>query len=351
MADGGEGTAEAIRDALAGRWVMLIVRDPIGRPIESHYALVERAGDKRMAVLEMSSASGFSLVRGDDRDLLRGNTFGTGQLLAHALREGGANRVVLGIGGSATNDGGIGLAAALGFRFFDSQHRELEPIPRRLPELAHIQSPTDALPQVPIDVACDVRNPLLGPRGATRVYGPQKGLRDEAEAAYLELGLAKLAEVAARIFGRDHRDTPGAGAAGGLGFGLMTFCGAQMHPGFDLVASLLGLEAAVSRADLVITGEGSLDAQTLEGKAPAGVATLCRRLGRPVIAFGGRVEEAARASLCSCFDELMALSELEPELTQEQRMTRGPELLRRHAARLAARVAAAGLPKPACQNP
>ncbi len=351
VADGGEGTAEAIRDALAGRWVMLIVRDPIGRPTESRYTLVEHNGDERMAVLEMSSASGFSLVRGDDRDLLRGNTFGTGQLLAHALREGGANRVVLGIGGSATNDGGIGLAAALGFRFFDSQHHELEPIPGRLPELAHIQSPTDALPSVPIDVACDVRNPLLGPRGATRVYGPQKGLRDEAEAAYLELGLARLAEVAARIFGRDHRDTPGAGAAGGLGFGLMTFCGAQMHPGFDLVASLLGLEAAVSRADLVLTGEGSLDAQTLEGKAPAGVAALCRRLGRPVIAFGGRIEEAARASLCTCFDELMALSEVEPELTQEQRMARGPELLRRHAARLAARVAAEGLRKPPYQNP
>ena len=143
-------------------------------------------------------------------------------------------------------------------------------------------------------MACDVKNPLLGPRGATRVYGPQKGLRDEAQAAQLELGLARLADVAARTFGRDHRDTPGAGAAGGLGFGLMTFCGAELLPGFDLVASRLGLEAAVARADLVLTGEGSLDGQTLEGKAPAGVAAMARRLGRPVIAFGGRVQEAAR---------------------------------------------------------
>ena len=343
VADGGEGTAEAIRDALAGRWVALAVHDPIGRIVESRYALVESAGGERLAVLEMSSASGFSLVRGDDRNLLRGNTFGTGQLLAHALRDGGADRVVVGVGGSATNDGGIGMAAALGFRFFDVGHRELEPTPERLPELVSIESPTDALPHVPVNVACDVQNPLLGPRGATRVYGPQKGLRDAAEAALLELGLARLADVAARTFGRDHRDTPGAGAAGGLGFGLMTFCDAEMRAGFDLVASLLGLEAAVAHADLVLTGEGSLDGQTLEGKAPAGVAALARKFGRPVIAFGGRVEEAARAGLSACFDQLVALSDEEPELTQEQRMARAPELLRRHAARLAARVAATGL--------
>jgi glycerate kinase len=343
VADGGEGTAEAIHDALAGRWVTLAVRDPIGRTVEGRYALVKSANGERLAVLEMSSASGFSLVRGNDRNLLRGNTFGTGQLLGHALRKGGADRVVVGVGGSATNDGGIGMAAALGFRFLDAQHRELEPTPERLPELASIESPTDALPPVQVNVACDVKNPLLGPRGATRVYGPQKGLRDEAQAEQLELGLARLADVAARTFGRDHRDTPGAGAAGGLGFGLMTFCAAEMLPGFDLVAGLLGLEAAVARADLVLTGEGSLDRQTLEGKAPAGVAALARRLGRPVIAFGGRAEEAARADLRNCFDELVALSDVESELTQEQRMAREPELLRRHAARLAARVAVGGV--------
>jgi glycerate 2-kinase len=229
---------------------------------------------------------------------------GTGQLLAHALRKGGADRVVVGIGGSATNDGGVGLAAALGFRFLDAERRELEPTPRHLPELASIEFPLDALPSVLINVACDVKNPLLGPRGATRVYGPQKGLCDEAQAAQLELGLARLADVAAQTFGQDLRDIPGAGAAGGLGFGLITFCGAELLPGFGLVASRLGLEAAVARADLVLTGEGSLDGQTLEGKAPAGVAAMARQLGRPVIAFGGRVEEAARAGLRICFDEI-----------------------------------------------
>src|ERR1700686_3082899 len=179
IADGGEGTAEAIHDALAGRWVTLTVRDPLGRPTEGRYALIEHAGNERLAVLEMSSASGFDLVRGEDRNLRRGNTFGTGQLLAHALREGGADRVIVGIGGSATNDGGIGMAAALGFRFLDAESRELEPTPERLPELASIEFPTDALPPVQVSVACDVKNPLLGPRGATRIYGPQKGLRDE----------------------------------------------------------------------------------------------------------------------------------------------------------------------------
>jgi glycerate 2-kinase len=342
VADGGEGTAEAIHDALAGRWITLAVHDPIGRVVKGRYALVDNAGGERLAVLEMSSASGFSLVQGDDRDLLRGNTFGTGQLLDHALRKGGAERVIVGIGGSATNDGGIGLAAALGFRFLDAEHCELEPTPQHLTELVSIGFPAHPLPPVPINVASDVKNPLLGPRGATRVYGPQKGLRDEAQARQLELGLTRLADVAARTFGLDRRDVPGAGAAGGLGFGLMTFCGAELLPGFDLVASRLGLEAAVARADLVLTGEGSLDGQTLEGKAPAGVAAMARRLGRPVIAFGGRVQEAARVDLGHCFDEIVALSDVEPELTQEQRMARGPELLRRQAARLAERIAAEG---------
>jgi glycerate 2-kinase len=338
VADGGEGTAEAIHDALAGRWIALAVHDPIGRIVEGRYALIENTGVERLAVLEMSSASGFSLVQGNDRDLLRANTYGTGELLAHALWKSGAERVIVGIGGSATNDGGIGLAAALGFRFLDAERHSLEPMPRHLSELASIEFPSDGLPPVTINVACDVKNPLLGPRGATRVYGPQKGLRDEAQAAQLELGLARLADVAARTFGRDHRDTPGAGAAGGLGFGLMTFCGADLLPGFDLVASQLALEEAVARADLVLTGEGSLDGQTLEGKAPAGVASMARRLGRPVIAFGGRVQEAARVGLHDCFDEIVALSDVEPDLTQEQRMARGPELLSRHAARLSRRI-------------
>jgi glycerate kinase len=337
MADGGDGTAEAIHDALQGRWVVHTVHDPIGRPVEARYALVEHAGE-RLAVLEMSSASGFTLVNGADRDLLRANTFGTGELLAHALRESGVNRVIVGIGGSATNDGGIGLAAALGYRFLDAAGGELEPAPGNLEELASIRL-SAALPAVPITVACDVINPLLGPRGATRIYGPQKGLRGEEDAQRLDAGLTRLADVAAATFGCDYRETPGAGAAGGLGFGLLTFCRAELCPGFDLVAKVLDLETAVGSADLVLTGEGSLDGQTLEGKAPVGVAAVARRLGKPVIAFGGRIEAKAREALRAHFDDLIALADVEPELTQEQRIAQEPELLRRHAGRLASRVA------------
>jgi glycerate 2-kinase len=345
MADGGEGTAEAIHDALQGRWVVQTVHDPIGRPAEARYALVEHAGE-RLAVLEMSSASGFTLVSGADRDLLRASTFGTGELLAHALRESGVGRVIVGIGGSATNDGGIGLAAALGYRFLDAAGHELEPVPGNLEELACIQLAV-ALPAVSVTVACDVINPLLGPRGATRIYGPQKGLRGEEEAQRLEAGLTRLADLAAATFGCDYRETPGAGAAGGLGFGLLTFCRAELCPGFDLVAKVLDLEAAVGRADLVLTGEGSLDGQTLEGKTPVGVAAVARRLGKPVIVFGGRVEAKAKAALRAHFDDLIALADVEPELTQEQRIAQEPELLRRHAGRLASRVAGKLLGKPA----
>src|SRR5262249_11456769 len=189
------------------------------------------------AVLEMSSASGLALVSGADRDLLRANTFGTGELLAHALNERGIGRVVVGIGGSATNDGGAGLAAALGYRFLDAAGSELAPVPVSLERLARIQLPV-ALPATPVTVACDVINPLLGLRGATRIYGPQKGLRGEQEALALEAGLARLAEVAAETFGRDFRETPGAGAAGGVGVGLFAFCRPELGPGFELVSQV-----------------------------------------------------------------------------------------------------------------
>lgn len=242
MADGGEGTAEIICQALGGRWVSQTVRDPLGRPVVGRYAVVRiRDGHERWAVLEMSRVSGLHLVPADERNLLRANIFGTGQLLADALRRGDVDRVRVGLGGSATNDGGVGLAAALGFGFRDAAGRDLAPIPANLPDLARIVVPPPPWPAVPIVGVCDVDNPLLGPRGATRVYGPQKGLRGEAEAGVLERGLARLADVAAHTFGRDHRDVPGAGAAGGLGFGLLTFGGiASLRPGFPLVATCSG---------------------------------------------------------------------------------------------------------------
>ncbi|MBV9656835.1 MAG: glycerate kinase [Verrucomicrobia bacterium] len=336
VADGGEGTAEALCDALGGRWITRTVPDPLGRPVAARYALVEPAdGGGTLAVVEMSAASGFGLVTGDDRDLLRANTVGTGELLRHARQQADVERVLIGIGGSATNDGGIGVAAALGWRFLDAAGRELPPTPDELENLASIAPPAAPWPAgtLPIVIACDVRNPLLGPQGATAIYGPQKGLRGPDEQARLERALTRLADVTATVIGRDLRDEPGAGAAGGLGFGLLAFCKATMRSGFEVVADLLRLEEAIARADLVVTGEGSLDGQTLEGKAPCGVATLAGKYGKPVVAFGGRLDLAFTDQLAEVFDATFTLAPGPMTLADCQK--RAAELLTNAAARAA----------------
>jgi glycerate kinase len=337
VADGGEGTAKIICDALGGSWISCSVRDPLGRPVSAKYALVNQ-GSVRSAVLDMSEASGLWRVAPDERRVERQSTYGTGEMLAHALRCSGADRVVIGLGGSATNDGGMGLAAALGFRFLDGSGLELEPVPANLPRLERIVPPQDlSWLSGRVVAAVDVFNPLLGERGATRVYGPQKGLAGETEIRALEAGLNRLADVVAGWRKDDFRDRPGAGAAGGLGFGLMAFCGAEIHRGFDEVADLLRLAEVVARSDLIITGEGSLDAQTLEGKAPAGVAALARRFGRPCIAFAGRVDSGARPLLLEHFDEIAALAG--DSVSAAEAIRRAPELLRARAAELAPRWA------------
>ena len=306
VADGGEGTAETVCAAVGGEWHTHTVRDPLGRPVCARYAVVG-TGEDRVAFVECSAASGYVLVAPHERDLSRASTFGTGQLLARALAEPGVRRVVVGLGGSATNDGGLGLAAALGYAFLDAAGEPVPPIPHALGRLASIIPPASR-PWInrPVTAACDVRNPLLGPRGATRVYGPQKGLRP-GDTSALEDGLRRLADVAVASLGRDHRGVAGAGAAGGLGFGLLTFCDAALEPGFDLVARLLGLEEAVRAADLVLTGEGSADAQSLEGKAPHGVAALARRHGKPAILIAGSVPHADHPALRAHFGAVHTL--------------------------------------------
>lgn len=286
VADGGEGTMEAIHAARGGEWTALVVRDPLGRPVAARYLWL---GEESAAVIGMSEASGARHVKPGERDPLVASTFGTGELIRHAIGR-GAKRILVGLGGSATNDGGMGMAAALGYRFLTSDGEPLDAIPSSLLALTSIRA--EAVPPMPeIIAACDVRNPLLGPNGATRIYGPQKGV-DEKAGAFLESALENLADVAAHDLGCDFRNEPGAGAAGGLGFGLLTFCGAQIRPGFDVVAGYMGLEAAVMGADLVITAEGSLDAQTLEGKAPLGVAKLARKHGRRAAVFAGKISGA-----------------------------------------------------------
>lgn len=300
IADGGEGFAEALASALGAEWVNVRSVDAIGRPIDTRYAWL---GGEKLAVIEMSEASGLWRIAPEDRAPLRADTFGTGVLLADAIAR-GAERVLIGLGGSATTDGGSGLARALGYRLVRSDGRESQPSPENLNLLGKIERPSSLrLPEV--IAACDVRNPLLGTRGAARVYGPQKGASPDLVEA-LESAMARLADVCAASFGKDYRDVPGAGAAGGLGFGLLTFCNASIRPGFDIIAETVRLGDRIEAADLVVTGEGRLDDQTLDGKGPAGIAALARKAGKRVIAFGGSITDAAeRAGL---FDLLVPIA-------------------------------------------
>lgn len=286
IADGGEGTTEALVTALQGSWVEVPVVDARGRPVTARYGLVTRHGHSE-AVMEMSAASGLAMVSDLPLEPSAASTFGTGLMMLDALQR-GAQRILIGIGGSATNDGGTGMAAALGYQFLDSQGQPLTHLPADLLHLETIRRPT-SLPPVEIQVACDVNNPLLGPLGCTRVYGPQKGVEDFTP---YEERLARLAAVVRRDLGIDAEEVPGAGAAGGLGYGLLVFGGARLISGFDLVAQAVNLPERIAAADLVITGEGRLDTQTLHGKGPVGLAQSARALGKKVAAFAGAIDES-----------------------------------------------------------
>jgi glycerate 2-kinase len=340
MADGGEGTAEAICEARSGSWLKCEAHDPIGREIDARYAWIE---DGKRAVMEMSEAAGLRRLSEGERDPMRATTFGVGEMILDAASR-GACEIIIGLGGSATNDGGFGMARAIGFRFF-SDGREMTNGVSQLQDLTKIgapaatgvspasskmEQPTRLPPQLTIIAAADVKNPLLGKNGATRVFGPQKGASND-ELNILERALTKLAEVVAKEFGFDYRDKPGAGAAGGLGFGLMNFCGATIRPGFDVVAEAVGLESKMQDAELVITGEGSLDRQTLEGKTPAGVARLARKLGKKVFAIVGRTD--GNQQVQELFDEVYELARL--GMSEKEQMKRAAELLREQAHKLA----------------
>ena len=324
MADGGEGTAEAISDARGGSWLRCKAHDPLGRQIEARYGWIESG---RIAVMEMSEAAGMRRLSESERNPDGATTFGVGEMILDATKR-GANEIIIGLGGSATNDGGFGMARALGFRFL-TQEQELGGAVSELGRLERIENPQDlVLPGM--TAAVDVKNPLLGKNGATRVFGPQKGA-SENELDILEQALSTLANVVAKEFGFDYRNQPGAGAAGGLGFGLMSFCGAKIRPGFDVVAESVGLEAKMKDADIVITGEGSLDRQTLEGKTPAGVARLARNLGKRVFAIVGRASDDREVR--DLFDAVY--ENARSGMSQEENMKRAAELLRENARELA----------------
>src|SRR5437879_4835460 len=329
MADGGEGTAEAICEARSGSWLKCKSHDPIGLEIEARYAWIE---DGKLAVMEMSEAAGMRRLSENERDPVRATTFGVGEMILDATNR-GANEIIIGLGGSATNDGGWGMARALGFRFdYEHEHEQEKETDREgvtdLVNLSRIEKPQDLrLPK--IIAAVDVQNPLLGKNGATRVFGPQKGA-SESEVSILEQALTRLADVVVEAFGFDYRDKPGAGAAGGLGFGLMSFCGAKVRPGFDVVAEAVGLESKMRDVDVVITGEGSLDRQTLEGKTPAGVARLARKLGKPVFAIVGRANKDREVR--EMFDGVY--ENARPGMSEQENMSHAAELLRENAREL-----------------
>jgi glycerate 2-kinase len=341
MADGGEETAEVICNALGGSWVRCKAHDPLGRQIDARYAWI---ADRKLAVMEMSEAAGMRRLSESERNPVRATTFGVGEMILDAAR-GGANEIIIGLGGSATNDGGFGMARSLGFRFFsciglgtyllDRLRGERLGPPELMESVVELRTLETIKKQKNVSLpriiaAVDVRNPLNGNNGATRVFGPQKGATPD-QIQQLELALVRLADVVEQEFGFDYRDEPGAGAAGGLGFGLMSFCGAKIRLGFEVVAEAADFESKMKNADVVITGEGSLDRQTLEGKTAAGIAGLARKLGKPVFAIAGRTD--GNRQVRELFDGVYVLGQ--PGMSENEKMKRSAELLREEAQELA----------------
>ena len=294
LADGGEGTTEALTAGLGGELKSLTVTGPLGRPVTASYGLIR---ERKMAVLEMASAAGLTLISQEERNPLEATTYGVGEMIRDAIGE-GCRHFLVGIGGSATNDGGTGMLSALGFQFLDS---EGQPIPlgaKGLENLARIsaENARPELSQCSFHIACDVTNPLCGENGCSAVYGPQKGA-DPEMIRQMDQWMERYGDLAARTFPAADKEAPGAGAAGGLGFAFLAFLNGSLESGVGMVLKEINLKDDIRDADLVITGEGRLDAQTVMGKAPIGVAHLAKEYGKPVIAFSGAVTR--EAGLCN----------------------------------------------------
>jgi glycerate 2-kinase len=312
LADGGEGTLDALVEGLGGERRALRVTGPLGDPVDAEYGLVESA-EGLTGVVEMARASGLQLLRSTRRDPLRATTRGTGELMVAACHA-GARTLMVCIGGSGTNDGGAGMAQAMGIRLLDAAGQELRPGGAALRDLARIDlRPLDtSVGDVAVIVASDVDNPLVGPSGASRVYGPQKGARPD-DVAVLDEALAHFAAVIHRDLGIDVRDVPGAGAAGGLGAGLVAFLGARIRPGVDVVMDAVGFQRRLQEADVVVTGEGSFDEQSLRGKVAAGVLRSAAEARVRAIVLAGRrsataPDGAAVVSLVERFGEEPAMA-------------------------------------------
>ncbi|MBM3706148.1 MAG: glycerate kinase [Actinobacteria bacterium] len=325
MADGGEGTVDTLVESYGGNYVETEVRNPIGEIIKARFGLIENG---KTAIIEMSSASGLALIPQEKRNPLHTTTFGTGQLIKKAL-DSGCRKIIIGIGGSATNDGGVGAAQALGINFMDINKIPVGSGGKELIKIngIDISGAHPAIRNSEIMVACDVDNPLLGKKGAAYVYGPQKGA-DRETVRILDRGLAHFAGIVKKELGIDVRRIKGAGAAGGLGAGLVAFLNAKLLPGTDLIISATGLEEKIKNADLVITGEGSMDNQTFYGKSSYGVAVLAKKYGVPVITINGsvnidydKIEKDKQDLFCGNFDTVNR------EMTLDQAIDKSREML------------------------
>lgn len=301
VADGGEGSVEAFLAAAGGERRMLTVTGPFGEPVKAFYGIL---GDGRTAVIEMAACAGLPLAEGR-LNPERATTYGVGELLL-AAKEAGCTKAILGLGGSCTNDGGVGAAAALGAKFTRADGAAFVPSGGTLGEIAALDvSPVaQALQGMELTAMCDIDNPLYGEAGAAAVFAPQKGA-DAAMVARLDAGLRHLGQVVARCLGRDFSHLPGAGAAGGLGFGMAAFCGAQLRMGIDAVLDAVGFDSLLPGTDVVFTGEGKIDSQSARGKVVSGVAVRCRKAGVPVVAVVGQIgqgfEEMYQQGLTAVF--------------------------------------------------
>ena len=290
IADGGEGTVEAIVSATNGEFVRTVVTNPLGEKIEAKYGFIPHA---KTAIIEMSAAAGITLIEESERNPMNTTTFGVGEMILDAISK-GCRKFVIGIGGSATNDGGVGMLQALGFEFLDKNGKQVLLGAKGLKDIAIIktENAVKKLKECSFCVACDVKNVLCGDNGCSAIYGPQKGATPEM-IKDMDLWLGNYAQLTKEVIQTSDANIPGTGAAGGMGFALMSYLNATLKSGIELVMEETGLENHIKDADIVVTGEGRLDGQSYMGKAPVGVAKLAKKYNKPVIAFSGCVTEEA----------------------------------------------------------
>ena len=329
MADGGEGTLNALIDATNGHKIMTEVHDPLMRKIKAPIGIL---GNKKTAVIEMATASGIELLGKGEKDPHQTTSYGTGELIKAALEE-NCHEIILGIGGSATIDGGTGLMAALGLSFTDNHDNEILPRGGNLHDIKHInpEGLDERLKNTKIRIACDVNNPLTGKNGAAEVFGPQKGAKKE-EIPFFDDNLRHLSQLLTEITGFAEEHTPGTGAAGGLPACIKAFTVASMENGFELISELVNLESHIKHSDLIITGEGKLDFQTQYGKTPWGVAQIAAKQDKPLIAIGGTITEDSESLYSQGFDLILPI--LNQPMSLNEALAKTPELLRETGKRI-----------------